>query len=453
MKKMMFVIPWSGFYIGTDCSFAEAPERAPEGVVTLATFLKANGAEVIVADMQRMLRGNKGDAQKTLGDLGEMCDRFRPDIIGFSFFTARFEFANDIFTALCQTYESHSQPKPMIIAGGVHPTLLPELTLQHIPFDALVIGEGEYPLLQLLQGRPPRSIKGMFLPGDSEAVKADTVQNLDELPVPDWNLIDKEFYVQPSHLISNTQWHRAMPILFGRGCLYRCNFCAHNCFLGARCHSADYFIEKMNRVAGQCHTDTFVIQDSSIGNFRKVWEEVCHKLIKAGSPYRWWANLRANQADPDFLRLMKEAGCIKLFFGFESGSPRILERMNKRITVEQCREAAKACHKIGIPFYTSYIVNYFGEEELDLELTEQLILETRPTSLAINRFSPIPGSKDYDSHEELISPYVNTIHDWTMLGMLITPIRFGNMSEDRFNQWYTHFREMKKTINANENTR
>lgn len=453
MKSILFVIPWSGFYIGTNYSFTEAPERAPEGVVGLATYLQAKGASVKIADMQRMLRGNAGDREKTLSDLWSICDDFRPDIIGFSFFTARFVYAHDIFSALCQTYDSHHLQKPLIIAGGVHPTLLPILTFEYIPFDALVIGEGEYPLLQLLQGMPCRTIKGVFLPGDTHVIKAEAVANLDELPIPDWNLIDKDFYSQPSRRISNTQLHQVMPITFGRGCMYRCNFCAHSCFLSARHHSANYFIGKMNSVAKQCSVDTFVIQDSSIGNFRTVWEEVCHKLIAMGSPYRWWANLRANQADNHFLQLMKDAGCIKLFFGFESGSQRILQRMNKRITVEQCREAARMCHEIDLPFYTSYIVNYFDEEESDLKLTEQLILETRPTSLAINRFSPIPGSKDYDRYESLISPHIKSIHDWTALGMLISPIRFGKMSEERFNYWFQHLREMKKYINSHEDTR
>ena len=453
MKKMLFIIPWSGFYIGRDCSFAEAPERAPESVVALATFLREKGTEIMIADLQRMLRGNKGDVKATNEELWGICEQFIPDVIGFSFFTARFEYVKDIFLSLRDFYKALPHHKPLFIAGGVHPTLLPELTLQFIPFDALIIGEGEYPLLQLLSGHPLSDIKGVFIPGDKQISKADAVENIDELPIPDWNLVDKDFYTQPSSQISITQLQRVMPITFGRGCVYRCNFCAHSCFLHARCHSAPYFIEKMNSVAEQCHTNTFVIQDSSIGNFRKVWEEVCRLLIKAGSPYKWWANLRANQADPQFLRLMKDAGCIKLFFGFESGSQRILQRMNKRITVEQCRAAARSCHEIGIPFYTSYIVNYFDEEERDLELTEQLILETRPTSLAINRFSPIPGSKDYESHETLISPYIKTIHDWTTLGMLMSPIRFGNMSEERFEYWYKHLKEMKKHINAHENTR
>ena len=294
------------------------------------------------------------------------------------------------------------------------------------------------------------AIKGFFFPGKYSVEKADVIPNLDELPFPDWDLIDKDFYTQPSHQISNATTHKVMPITFGRGCMYRCNFCAHNCFLYARCHSSEYFIRKMEWVSHQCGVNTFIIQDSSIGNFRNTWKEVCYKLIEQGTPYQWWANLRVNQVDEEFLRLLKEAGCIKLFFGFESGSQRILDKMNKRITVEQCRQAAFLCHKIEIPFYTSYIVNYFGETEEDLKLTEQLILETQPTSLAINKFSPVPGAIDYDNNISIIKPYIKDIHDWTTLGMLDFPVLFGDMSQEHFEYWYNHLRSLKKYINTHE---
>lgn len=451
MKRILFIIPWSGFYLGNmDCNFTDKPERAPEGVVGLATYLQGFGAQVRIADTQRMLRGNRGDARKTLDDLWDICMSFQADVIGFSFFTARLQFARDIFEYLTKRFEKSNLNRPLLVAGSVHPTLLPQNTLFYIPFDAVIMGEGEIPLLRLLRGEPMENIKGFFLPGSIEAEKADIISDLDQIPVPDWNLIDIDFYTQPSYQISNAIAHRVMPITFGRSCMYRCNFCAHSCFLSARSHSANYFIKKMDSVAQQCGIDTFIIQDSSIGNFKHIWKEVCNKLIDMGTPYKWWANLRVNQVDEDFLRLLKEAGCIKLFFGFESGSQRILDRMNKRITVEQCRNAAMLCHKMEIPFYTSYIVNYFGEREEDLQLTEKLILETHPTSLAINKFSPVPGSVDYENHSQMIEPYIKDIHDWTMLGMLNTHLLFGDMPKERFEYWYEHLKSLKKYINTHE---
>lgn len=451
MKRMLFIIPWSSLYIGnTYYDFANAPERAPEGVVGLATYLMAQGAPVKIADMQQILRCNDGDTMRAMNTLCEICVSFKPDVIGFSFFTARFESTKAIFDSLWERLYDEKTDTPLIIAGGVHPTLLPQLTFSYIPFDGLCIGEGEIPLLRLLKGEQMENIKGFFLPEMQTQEYPDVISCLDDIPFPDWSLVDISFYTQPSYQISKAELHRVMPITFGRGCKYRCNFCAHNCFLHARCHSPEYFIEKMNHVAHQCGISTFVIQDSSIGNFRNIWEEVCRRLINMGSPYRWWANLRVNQADEEFLRLMKAAGCIKLFFGFESGSQQVLDRMNKRITVEQCLYAAHLCHKIGIPFYTSYIVNYFGETEEDLEKTERLIRETNPTSLAVNMFSPIPGSIDYDCHIDTIEPHIKTIHDWSMLGMLNIQLLFGAMPQERFEYWYDRLCSLKKHINSHE---
>lgn len=177
---------------------------------------------------------------------------------------------------------------------------------------------------------------------------------------------------------------------------------------------------------------------------------MCQELIGRCATYKWWANLRADQTDEEFLKLLRDAGCIKLFFGFESGSQRILDKMGKRITVEQCERAAALCHKLDIDFYTSYIINYFGETDEDLELTEKLIRRTNPTTLAINRFSPIPGSKDYEAHKEEIDAAITTLHDWTNLGMLNLPLHFGNMTSDRYAQWEHSFRELKRKINRHE---
>lgn len=451
---MLFVIPWSEYYIGrTDCDFVHFPERAPEGVVGLASYLKSKGAEVKIADMQYLLRINKGSVLSTIDDLWDICCNFAPEVIGFSFFTARFEFASDIFFKIKAKYKESGLPLPIFIGGGVHPTLLPDITLNYIPFDAIIIGEGERPLEKLLSIDSLYNLEripGVYTVNSISPRHGDAVENLDDLPIPDWNLIDKEYYSQPSHLLSGKSLNRVMPISFSRSCAYRCNFCAHNCFLKARCHSATYFIEMMDRVALQCNVDTFIIQDSSIGNFKKEWSKVCEELIRRGAPYKWWANLRVNQANEEYLRLLRDAGCIKLFFGFESGSQRVLDRMGKLTTVEQCIQTADLCHKLGIEFYTSYIINYFDETDEDLELTDKLIRRTKPTILAINRFSPIPGSKDYELHKEKISESINSLHDWTNLGMLNLPIYFGNMSSKRYAKWEDHFRELKRKINRHE---
>ncbi|NDV57278.1 B12-binding domain-containing radical SAM protein [Bacteroides sp. 519] len=448
MKSILFVIPWKASLINCgDIDVSQYIERAPENVVALATYLNAQGARVEIADLNRTLLSCKGDVECCLNLLKQQCQRFNPDIIGLSFFTARFEYAADITTYLRSVFTDKT---PLIIAGGVHPTLLPTITYEYINFDALIIGEGELPLAAILKGEPLNQIQGVFLPGQDIPTAADAIKNLDCLPFPNWDLLDKNFYAQPSYLISYTQLNRVMPLSFSRGCMYRCNFCAHSCFLSARCHSPEYFVEMMRLTSKQCNVNSFLIQDSSVGNFKEEWSKVCELLISSKTNYNWWANLRVNQVDEDFLRLLKQAGCSKVFFGFESGSQRILEKMNKKITTEQCYKAAELCHKLDVPFYSSYIVNYFGEEEEDLRSTEEMILQTCPTSLAINKFSPIPGSVDYNKNEDSIKPYLTSIHNWTTLGMLLSPVLFGNMTSERFDYWFKRLKALKNKINNYE---
>lgn len=260
---MLFINPWSEYYIGrSECDFAQYPERAPEGVVRLATYLKNKGAETRIADMQYLLRKHCGSIVAAMDVLWDICCDFTPEVIGFSFSTARFEFAYEIFFKIKARYAEAAFPLPLLIGGGVHPTLLPSITLRHIPFDAVIIGEGERPLEDLLAldswdnlGKIP----GVFTAYSDVAEHGKIVENLDEVLMPDWNLVDKEYYSQPSYLLSGKRLDRVMPISFSRSCTYKCNFCAHNCFLKARCHSAGYFIEMMDDVASQCNVDTFII--------------------------------------------------------------------------------------------------------------------------------------------------------------------------------------------------
>jgi len=448
MKSILFIIPWKRSVVScNDFDYATSPERAPENVVSLATYLRSKGASVHIADMTRLMVLSQGNLSEALELLWEQCQSFNPDVIGFSFFTARFEAAKQILEFLNDKYGTS---KPLMIAGGVHPTLLPDLTLEYMSLDALVIGEGEIPLVKLLKSDSYQEIPGLYTREQRVLTNAECLSDLDDIPFTDWTLIDRNFYLQPSYQISNTRLDVVMPITFGRGCMYRCNFCAHNSFLKPRCHSPEYFVKMMQHTAELCEIDTFIIQDSSIGNFKTEWKKVCQLLISSNCNFKWWANLRANQVDEDFLILLKQAGCIKLFFGFESGSPELLRQMNKKETVEHFIMAAELCHKVGMPFYTSYIINYPGETEKDLLMTEQLIQRTKPTSLSINEFSPIPGSLDYERLKDVLVPYLKNIRDWSNLGMLLSPVKFSSLSEERYEYWKNRLKALKRGINANE---
>ena len=112
MKSILFIIPWSNYYVVNNDSFADSPERAPEGVVSLATYLSELGIPVQIADMMQILRANNGDANVALNILWDICNDFNPDVIGFSFFTARFKPTLDIYNSLRSKYISNETDLP-----------------------------------------------------------------------------------------------------------------------------------------------------------------------------------------------------------------------------------------------------------------------------------------------------------------------------------------------------
>ena len=200
MKSLLFVIPWAKKFVdNANYIYADSPERAPENVVGLATFLRTQGVCVEIADMSYLLMQSKGNIEQCLQLLWEKCKSFVPDVIGLSFFTARFETASIIVNFLRSQYRDNA---PMIIAGGIHATLLPDITYQYINFDALMIGEGELSLVSLLKGEPLDKIRGVYLKGQRSKTMGEAISNLDILPMPDWSFVNKDFYSQPCYFLS-----------------------------------------------------------------------------------------------------------------------------------------------------------------------------------------------------------------------------------------------------------
>ena len=136
MKSLLFVIPWARKFVNNaDYTYADSPERAPENIVGLATYLRGKGVRVEIADMSYLLMKSRGRIDDCLDLFWNQCLSFQPDVIGLSFFTARFETASTIVKFLRSKYENHT---PLIVAGGIHATLLPDITYQYIDFDALI---------------------------------------------------------------------------------------------------------------------------------------------------------------------------------------------------------------------------------------------------------------------------------------------------------------------------
>lgn len=273
-----------------------------------------------------------------------------------------------------------------VAAGGPHASIDPESLLSTGHVDHVITGEGEISFARLVESlergeRPERLIKG------------ESVPDLDSLPFPDRELYDLKKIVHP---VGNFPFiDNGLILLTSRGCPYNCAFCqplGRNMFgAGVRFRSTDNVLDELESVIKNYGVRYVSFQDDTF-TVRKEWVlELCDKMLKRGISVQWSAQSRVDTFDEDLARAMKRAGCACIFFGFESGSQRMLDFLNKGIKVEQSVRAAEICRKHGMIIFADYMIGIPTETREDLDMTLSFIKTVTPELPSPTYFTPIPG--------------------------------------------------------------
>jgi anaerobic magnesium-protoporphyrin IX monomethyl ester cyclase len=217
--------------------------------------------------------------------------------------------------------------------------------------------------------------------------------DLDSLPFPARELYDHNAYK------SYYQAHHGYTItsmITSRGCPFDCDFCSRPIFGRTfRSRSPKNIVDEMEVIAGYGYERIWLADDIFPLN-RKIGLAVCDEIVKRGLDIEWECLCRADIMDYELARRMRRAGCVRVFFGLESGNDRVLRLMNKRLTVEKSRRAVHAVDAAGIRAGAFFILGYPGE-------TNETMLDTIrfASSLPLDYFSftipyPIPGTGLYE---------------------------------------------------------
>ena len=124
--------------------------------------------------------------------------------------------------------------------------------------------------------------------------------------------------------------------------------------------------------------------------------ELCELLKKEKFDLQWICDTRADMLTQELLFKMREAGCRTVWFGVESGVPRILEKINKHISLEQVEQAFKMCRKEGIQVAASFMLGIPGETKADMETTFKFAQKLNPDLCQFNVFIAYPDSLLYE---------------------------------------------------------
>jgi radical SAM superfamily enzyme YgiQ (UPF0313 family) len=301
-------------------------------------------------------------------------------------------------------------PGTFVVIGGIHPTVLPQRTMEEgEKIDFIVMGEGEITLSQLLSalksGRKEFSdIAGLCWRDKNKVVineRREPIEDLDNIPFPARDIFDPNLcYSSPAKRLSE---EKATPIITSRGCPFDCIHCpSKTIWCGhMRYRSATNVLAEIEECVNKYGIREFNFFDDTFTIDKKRVLEICRKIIEKKLRIYWICFSRVSTLDEELVRVMKEAGCRKISFGLESGSQKILDLMRKKATIEQGREAVALVRKCGLKAHASFMLGNVGET---LETVKETISFAKSLDLDNATFfitAPFPGTDLYRIAQDL----------------------------------------------------
>jgi anaerobic magnesium-protoporphyrin IX monomethyl ester cyclase len=306
-------------------------------------------------------------------------------------------------------YVRAALPGAYLVAAGQHATARPgDLLGAGSPFDACLAYEYEETIAELVDARMGgagggvEAVPGVVLPdgrgGLRRTAERPLREDLDALPFPRHELFMRDEYTvfHPTDVTRRRRWGFLMA---SRGCPYPCLYCSptlRNSYGRAmRWRSAENVVDEMAHLARLgCTVLHFKDDIFTVNRARTL--ALCDAIRARGLAISWTAQTRADCVDEPLLRAMRAAGCCTVSMGIESGSPRVLEVLRKRETVEDAVRAAEAARAAGLHLVCFFLLGNPTETMDDMLQTLGLARRLDPDILQVGFFTPYPGSPYYE---------------------------------------------------------
>jgi anaerobic magnesium-protoporphyrin IX monomethyl ester cyclase len=365
------------------------PPFTPLGLGYLAAVLEKNQYEVDVIDCQA-LNLSYGEFKNELG-------KRQPNIVGITSTTLTYRSGLQIAKIAKQTC-----PNCLTVMGGSHVTFWDDKALQECPeLDVIARKEGEYTLLELVQrveaGKSYHDVTGTTCRKDGEIVRNPDkpyIEDLDSLPFPAHNLWPIESLRKYGKVI--------YPLTTSRGCVYWCDFCTAVRMFGRkyRMRSPKNVVDELEFLHNTYQADQFTFYDDAFTVDQHRAEEICDEIRKRKMKIKWDCETRVDMVTKELLMKMKEAGCIAVWFGVESGSQRVIDAMSKGISITQTERAVRWAKEAGLMAVTSAILGFPGETKESAWETIKFVEKIDPDDVGYYIATPYPGTPMYDLVKE-----------------------------------------------------
>lgn len=326
----------------------------------LSAALRMNGHEVKVID------ATAPHKPYTPQDINSVVREFKPHFIGVTLTV--------VFIA--QTYDYLRDLAKLgvaIVAGGPHPTALPEEVLQN-GSDIVVIGEGEDTIVELAQyfiGKKELSmVRGICYRDESNRVfhtqTRPLIEDIDRIPFADYSDFPIRNYTGSDDVDSNPIF---WSVFTSRGCPYDCTFCSsHNVFGRVmRTRTPQNIVDEIKNLVDKFGAKKITFQDDWILSSKKRFIELCDCILDSRLKIKMSMRTRIDSIDKEILLKAKEVGLTRISFGIESWNDETLLKINKRYNVNSIRKGLCAIANENFPFISfNNIVGFPWENETHL---------------------------------------------------------------------------------------
>ena len=308
------------------------------------------------------------------------------DVFGMSCWTA-----NRRGVALVADLVKRVHPSAHVVVGGPHATpLAKELLAHHPAIDTVCMGESDVTFMELV-GRVAAKGSVTGLTGTAYRDGAKVVVAPERAQIKDLD-----------SLASPQDYFETHILMTSRGCPWACTFCGAETSWGRgfRSNSIGYVVDAMAKMVARLPVKMLQIKDDTFTTHKKRVVQLCREIRARGLNFFWSCDTRVDMLDEELLREMRLAGCQRLSLGVESGSQRILDLIQKKITVDEIATTTQLAKRYGIKVRYYMMLGNRGDTAESMDETLQFLERARPHEYIFSCLSIYPGTPDFKDAEK-----------------------------------------------------
>ena len=387
----------------------------PLGLMYLASYIRRfSNCEVKILDMSLRIKAEieneKGllkDVRYTDETLDSDINNFNPDLVGISsMYTIHAKGTHDIARAIKRIKKGTP-----VIVGGAHASAIPEIMLEDNNIDAVVVGEGEQPLLEIVKRfNDDTSMLGI----NGAVTRKDTnksgnpqlfIEDLDAIPLPARDLVDMKSYMWDRYNYRHSMSPPRAAIISSRGCPYNCIYCAtHSVWKHTyRMRSPKKVVDEIDYLITTYGIREIMFWDDNLTLDKNRMIGICNEIIKRKIKIKWCTpnGVAISTLDRELIAKMRESGCYKLTFGIDTGSDKTQEFIRKQyIDLGKAKEITRYCNRVGIWTHSTFIIGFPYETKKDILQTLSYALDCDADMVTFFIATPYPGTEMYELYKK-----------------------------------------------------